>query len=431
MGNYVIKRGDTLSEIASKNGTTVKELAKLNNISNVNLIKAGESLVLPASSKVKKLKNDTTNDSNEESDSYPSFEYKPSENAQAAKDALDTHLSNEPGEYTSQWQTQLDDVINKILNREKFSYDLNGDALYQQYKDKYIQQGKMAMGDVIGQASAMTGGYGNSYAQSVGQQQYQASLENLNDIVPELYQMAYDKYNQEGQDLYNQYSLLGTQEEQDYGRYRDTVSDWKTDRGYLTDRADSERTFDYGTQYDEWSSGYTTNRDAIEDAYQKERDEIEDEKWNAEFGLAEEKWRTENKESNAKTYYETGGKVGYDNGSVSTENIEIMQEALGISADGKWGQGSVEAALGLTADEAWKAYQNGTLGKWDYEDIKHELDYFIANGADKSEINSYLRDELRLGRITQADYYTLKETYAPRGYTYGIADKPATKTQLN
>jgi peptidoglycan hydrolase-like protein with peptidoglycan-binding domain len=111
------------------------------------------------------------------------------------------------------WQDQLNDTINKILNREEFSYDLDGDALYQQYKDKATQQGKMASADVMGQAVAMTGGYGNSYAQTVGNQAYRASLENLNDIIPELYQMAYDKYNQEGQDLYNKYSVLAGQTE--------------------------------------------------------------------------------------------------------------------------------------------------------------------------------------------------------------------------
>ena len=38
IGYYIVKPGDTLSEIALKYNTTVKELAKLNNISNVNLI---------------------------------------------------------------------------------------------------------------------------------------------------------------------------------------------------------------------------------------------------------------------------------------------------------------------------------------------------------------------------------------------------------
>lgn len=146
------------------------------------------------------------------------------------------------------WKTQLDDTINKLLNREKFSYDLNGDALYQQYKDKYIQQGKLAMDDAIGQASAMTGGYGNSYAQSVGQQAYQAQLDNLNDMVPEFYQMALDKYNMEGQGLYNQYDMLVEQDNLEYDRYRDEISDWLSYREAMGDYPLDEEDADGGNE---------------------------------------------------------------------------------------------------------------------------------------------------------------------------------------
>ena len=188
-------------------------------------------------------------------------DYVMGENAQAAKDALDSHSANKPGEYQSQWQSQLKDLMDQIMNRDKFSYDLNGDALYQQYKDKYIQQGKMAMADTMGQAAAMTGGYGNSYAQSVGQQAYQAQLQNLNDIVPELYQMALDKYNMDGQELYNQYGMLVDRENTDYGRYRDTVSDYYNELDYLTGRYDSERNFDYGQYVDNRNLDYTLHAD--------------------------------------------------------------------------------------------------------------------------------------------------------------------------
>ena len=224
---------------------------------------------------------------------YNNFSYDPyqeSDTVKAAESVLNNHLSQKPGEYKSQWQSQLDDTINKILNREKFSYDLNGDALYQQYKDKYIQQGKLAMQDTMGQAAAMTGGYGNSYAQSVGNQAYQASLENLNDIVPELYQMAYDKYNQEGQDLYNQYSMLGTQEAQDYGRYRDSVGDWQTERGYLADRYDSERSYDYGMYSDDRTFAYGKYADDKNYAYNDYRNAIADQQWQAEFDEAKRQY---------------------------------------------------------------------------------------------------------------------------------------------
>lgn len=119
------------------------------------------------------------------------------------------------------WQTQLDDTMGKIMNREKFTYDLNGDALYNQYKDRFVNQGKMAMMDTMGQAAALTGGYGNSYAQAAGQQAYQNHLLGLNDMVPELYNLAYQKYNDDTNALYKQYDMLGQKEEQAYNRQQD------------------------------------------------------------------------------------------------------------------------------------------------------------------------------------------------------------------
>lgn len=168
-----------------------------------------------------------------------------------------------PGEYQSQYQGNINDLMNKINNREKFSYDLNGDALYQQYKDQYINQGRMAMMDTMGQAAALTGGYGNSYAASAGNQAYQESLKQLNDIVPDLYRLALDKYNSEGQDLYNQYAMYNDQEQAAYGRYRDSVSDYQQNRAYLQGVYDNERNFDY--------SKFTDYRDYLQKAYENER----------------------------------------------------------------------------------------------------------------------------------------------------------------
>ena len=127
--------------------------------------------------------------------------------------------------YQSTWQEQLKDTTNKIINREKFSYDVNGDALYKQYKDRYTQQGKQAMMDTMGQAQAMTGGYGNSYAQTVGQQTYQGYLQGLNDQVPQLYQIALDKYTREGADMRDNMNMMMQQDNIDYGRYRDQLAD--------------------------------------------------------------------------------------------------------------------------------------------------------------------------------------------------------------
>ena len=43
---YIIKKGDTLSDIALKNNISIKELAKLNNIKNQNDINSGQKILV-------------------------------------------------------------------------------------------------------------------------------------------------------------------------------------------------------------------------------------------------------------------------------------------------------------------------------------------------------------------------------------------------
>ncbi len=186
--------------------------------------------------------------------------------------------------YKDSFSGQLQDLYNQIVNRDKFSYDVNSDALYQQYKDQYVQQGKMAMQDTMGQAAALTGGYGSSYAQGVGQQAYQGYLQQLNDRVPELYDRALAKYNQEGQDMLNQYAMLGDMADDEYMKYRDSMSDYYT-------RLDMARK-DVDTAY---NRGYTSNRDSIDDArydyevqHALEREAIEDQRYGEQWEYQKE-----------------------------------------------------------------------------------------------------------------------------------------------
>lgn len=145
---------------------------------------------------------------------------------QAADDAL--AALNGLGEHKYANEQIYQDWLNKKLNREDFSYDLNADALYNQYRDQYIQQGKLAMEDTMGQAVALTGGYGNSYAATVGNQVYQAYLGKLNDIIPELYQMALQKYTMEGDRIDSNLAALG----EDYNK---SLGEWKNKYGMLMD----------------------------------------------------------------------------------------------------------------------------------------------------------------------------------------------------
>lgn len=221
--------------------------------------------------------------------------YQESDAVKQAQALLQQQLSQKPGEYQSAWQSQLNAAIDKIMNREKFSYDLNADALYNQYKDQYINQGKMAMMDTMGQAAQLTGGYGNSYAQSVGQQAYQGHLQQLNDKIPELYQLALNKYQMEGDELLDQYSMLSAQEQQDYGRHRDTVSDYNVELDRLQNQYDKERDFDYSKWVDGRDFGYGQYIDDRNYQYQIGRDQVADEQWQKEFDEALRKFNFANK----------------------------------------------------------------------------------------------------------------------------------------
>jgi murein DD-endopeptidase MepM/ murein hydrolase activator NlpD len=188
VNTYFVKKGDTLSGIAERYGVSVDDLVKWNDIKDPNVIWADQKIKLydPSS----KGSGSGTGIKTDTGSTTPTF--KPS--AEYDKAVADLNALQKPeGVDPSYWAT-LQEAMNKILNREDFSYDLNGDALYQQYKDRYIQQGKMAMQDTMGQAAALTGGYGNSYASTAGNQAYQGYLQGLNDVIPELQQIAYDRY---------------------------------------------------------------------------------------------------------------------------------------------------------------------------------------------------------------------------------------------
>ena len=122
----------------------------------------------------------------------------------------DVWLSNQLQKIQSGKTSYSDDVRNmmdKILNREKFSYDVDKDPLFQQALASAMNSGKTAMQDTIGQASALTGGYGSTYATSVGNQAYNSYIEDAYDNLPEYYQMARESYHMEGDEMYRKLGM--------------------------------------------------------------------------------------------------------------------------------------------------------------------------------------------------------------------------------
>ncbi len=140
--------------------------------------------------------------------------------------ALGRVQAAKPGAYASRWEGQLQELYDRIAERGDFSYDLGRDPVYRQAREQYQTAGRLAMQDTMGQAAALTGGYGSSYGQQTGQQAYNAYLQQLNEIVPELYVQAREQWQSGEAALYNRNQLLSSREQSDYARYRDQMSDY-------------------------------------------------------------------------------------------------------------------------------------------------------------------------------------------------------------
>ena len=167
----------------------------------------------------------------------------------------------QPPKYTDQYSSRIDEMLDKLLNRDKFSYDYTKDPLWQQYQSQYLREGERAMEDTMGQLSARTGGLSSSWAQTAGQQAQNYYASQAADKIPELYQLAYNMYLKDIDTQVQDLGLLNNMSDRQYNRYRDTMSDWMNDRNFA-----------YGVYRDdigddryknEWN--YNVNRDQISD----------------------------------------------------------------------------------------------------------------------------------------------------------------------
>lgn len=283
--------------------------------------------------------------------------------------------------YTDAYSERIDALLDQILNRDKFSYDVNVDPLYAMYRDQYQREGDRAMQDTLGQASARTGGMASSYATTAAQQANQYYMQQLADKVPELYQLAYEMYLDDIDLKVQDLGLLQGVSDTHYDRFRDTMSDWRNDRDfaygvYRDDVADEQwqTQFDYGVSRDEIADkrydqewDYNVSRDKIEDArydrewaYKVQQDALQ----------AAAKAATSSGSSSGGKSGSSGTKSGststsYNNGGLSSSQVKALQKALGVSQDGYYGPATKKAAGGLSADAAYKKYvgDSGYTGK--------------------------------------------------------------------
>ena len=270
-GQFGSKTQSAVRDYQKKNGLTVDGIVGTNTWGSLTG-GATKNTASKSTSKNSTQKKATT-------DSRPT--YKKSDALIAAEKQLAKFESQKPAEFTSQYTEKLDALVDKILGGEKFSYDVSEDALYDLYKEKYVSQGKMAMADTAAQAADLTGGFGSSYGTTAAQQMYQKHLTELNDIIPELRDRAYQVHQDEKATDMQNLALIQGLEETDYGRYRDEVGDFYTNRDYLYGKTSDMSDEDYQKYLqlvNNWENDRAFN-------YQKERDVVSDDQWNKTFEL--------------------------------------------------------------------------------------------------------------------------------------------------
>lgn len=183
--------------------------------------------------------------------------YTESDALKAASADLAAYQQGKPGDYTSQYGDKIQAILDNILNRKDFSYDFSADPMYQQYKDRFQLQGQQAMMDTMGEAAALSGGYGNSYGAVAGQQVYNANLNQMNDVIPQLQQAALAAYDNEGNKMQSNLGNLENMDQADYAKYSNDVADYYNTLNFKAGQVqniENNEKSTYNTDLNKWES---------------------------------------------------------------------------------------------------------------------------------------------------------------------------------
>lgn len=134
--------------------------------------------------------------------------------------------------YENTFAQQQKDLLDRILNREDFSWSKETDPQWSSYKKSYLREGDRATANALAQASAASGGRPSSYAVNAATQAGDYYATKLNDVIPTLYQQAYERYMDEYNMKLKDLNAVNQQEQLDYAKYLDRLGQFNTDRGF-------------------------------------------------------------------------------------------------------------------------------------------------------------------------------------------------------
>ena len=134
--------------------------------------------------------------------------------------------------YENQYAEQQQALLDAIINRPDFSWSKEDDPQWSSYKKSYLREGDRATANALGQAAAASGGRPSTAALTAATQAGDYYATQLNDIIPTLYQQAYDRYLNEYNMSLQDLNAVNTQEQLDYTKYLDQLGQFNTDRNF-------------------------------------------------------------------------------------------------------------------------------------------------------------------------------------------------------
>lgn len=108
-------------------------------------------------------------------------------------EALQKQIDNY-GQFQYGKENAYQKALAAVTNPAAFSYDVENDPVYTAYRKQYLREGDRAMADTLAKLSAMTGGRPSSYAVMAAQQAGNYYNSQLTDVIPTLFQNAYQRY---------------------------------------------------------------------------------------------------------------------------------------------------------------------------------------------------------------------------------------------
>ena len=143
-------------------------------------------------------------------------------------------------------------------------------------------------------------------------------------------------------------------------------------------------------------------------AYQQQQDALAQQNWQAQFDYQKAQDDLNYQLTLQKLYGSSAGNtgstvrtrtpvkaksVGYNNGNLTNEQVKVLQNHYGVTADGLWGKNSSNAAGGLTAAQAWDAFQSGPL---------KSIEQSVGMNRTSTGQATAIQNALTSGRITEA-----------------------------